>query len=219
MTPSEAMGTSDVEYVLGVQKLFTLFFVTLGPIKLLGPFARATASMTEVELRAIAVRAAALATVIAIAGGFLGRALLESWQIPVFALRLTAGLILFVVAFRLVMQVYEPPPPHPAPGTHPEPPNLMQVVSPMVLTHYGLAALIVVLGVSHEAGRTGVIIGTLVVVMLLNLLSMVYVRPLLRTLGPVLLAIGIVLSVLQLALSVQIILTALHGLGVLTGHA
>ncbi len=106
---------SDAEYVLGVQKLFTLFFVTLGPIKLLGPFARATAGMTATELRAMALRATALATLIAIAGGFLGRTLLENWQIPLFALRLTAGLILFVVAFRLVMQVYEPAP-HPAPG-------------------------------------------------------------------------------------------------------
>jgi len=210
---------SEADYALGVPKLFTLFFVTLGPIKLLGPFARATAGMTEAELRAMAVRAAGLATLIAIGSAFLGRALLESWQIPVFALRLTAGLILFVVAFRIVMQVYEPPAPHPTPGTPVEPPNLMQVVSPMVLTPYGIAALIVLLVLSQEVGRTGVIIGTLVVVMLLNLLSMVYVRPLLRTVGPVLLAIGTVLGLLQLALSVQIILTALRGLGVLSGAA
>ena len=95
----------------------------------------------------------------------------------------------------------------------------MQVVSPMVLTPYGLAAVIVLLVLSPGAGRTGVIVATLVVVMLLNLLTMVFVRPLLRTVGPVLLAIGIVLGVLQLALSVQIILAALHGLGVLDGHA
>jgi multiple antibiotic resistance protein len=206
-----------MDYALGVQKLFTLFFVTLGPIKLLGPFARATAGMTVHELRAMALRATALATLIAIAGGFLGGALLESWQIPAFALRLTGGLILFVVAFRLVMQVYEPPPPHPA--TAPEPPNLMQVVSPMVLTPYGLAAVIVLLDLSHGAGRTGVIVATLVAVMLLNLITMAFVRPLLRTLGPLLLAIATILGLLQLALSVQIILTALRGLGVLTGHA
>jgi len=210
---------SEANYALGLPKLFTLFFVTLGPIKLLGPFARATAGLTAAELHAMAVRAVGLATLIAIGGAFLGRALLESWQIPVFALRLTAGLILFVVAFRIVMQVYEPPAPHPTPGTPVEPPNLMQVVSPMVLTPYGIAALIVLLVLSQEVGRTGVIIGTLVVVMLLNLLSMVYVRPLLRTLGPVLLAIGTVLGLLQLALSVQIILTALRGLGVLSGAA
>ena len=93
----------------------------------------------------------------------------------------------------------------------------MQVVSPMVLTHYGLAALIVLLSLSHEAGRTGVIVATLVAVMLLNLLTMAFVRPLIRTVGPVLLAIGCVLGLLQLALSVQLIVTALHRLGVVSG--
>jgi multiple antibiotic resistance protein len=210
---------SDTEYALGVTKLFTLFFVTLGPMKLLGPFARATAGMTTTELHAMALRAAALATLIAVVGGFLGRALLESWEVQVFAMRLTAGLILFVVAFRLVMQPYEPPAPHPAPGATVEPPNLMQVVFPMVLTPYGLAALIVLLVLSHEPGRAGVIVAVLLAVMLLNLVTMAFVRPLLRTVGPVLWAVGCVLGLLQLALSVQIIVTALHGLGVMGGHA
>src|SRR5262245_64685922 len=121
--------TPEADYALGVGKLFTLFFVTLGPIKLLGPLARSTATMTDAELRALAIRAGALATLIAIAGGFLGRTLLESWQIPVFSLRLTAGLILFVVAFRLVMQPYESAPQAATPA---EPPSIMRVVFPMV---------------------------------------------------------------------------------------
>jgi multiple antibiotic resistance protein len=206
---------AEADYILGVQKLFTLFFVTLGPIKLLGPFARSTTAMTEAELRALAMRAGALATAIAIAGGFLGRALLESWQIPVFALRLTAGLILFVVAFRLVMQPYEPPPP----ASTPAQPNLMSVVFPMVLTPYGLAAVIALLVMSHGAERTGLIVGVLLAVMVLNLLCMVFVRQILPVVGPLLLAVGVVLGVLQLALAVQIILTALRGLGVLAGPA
>src|SRR5262245_66518308 len=103
---------SDADYLLGAGELFTLFFVTLGPIKLLGPFARATAALSDAELRAMALRTAALAVVIAIAGGFLGRAMLASWMLPVFTLRLTTGLILFVVAFRLVMQPYDAPAPN-----------------------------------------------------------------------------------------------------------
>jgi small neutral amino acid transporter SnatA (MarC family) len=205
---------SDTDYALGVQKLFTLFFVTLGPIKLLGPFARATAMLTGAELRAMALRAAAIAALIAIAGGFLGRALLESWDIPVFALRLTAGLILFVVAFRLVMQHYDPPAPNLAPGPV-ERPTAMKLVFPMVLTPYGIAAVIVLLALSHEAERTGAIVAVLLAVMLLNLLAMAFVRPILGALAPVLQAVGAVLGVLQLALAVQIILTALRGLGML----
>jgi len=212
------MTTSDADYVLGIPKLFTLFFVTLGPIKLLGPFARATAMLTVAELRALSLQAAALAALIAIAGGFLGVALLESWQIPVFTLRLTAGLILFVVAFRLVMQPYETPAPPPTPGAA-ERPNAMKMVFPMVLTPYGLAAVIVLLALSQGPGRTGIIVAVLLAVMLLNLLAMAFVRPILAGVAPVLLAVGTLLGVLQLALAVQIIVTALRGLGVVGGPA
>ena len=56
----------------------------------------------------------------------------------------------------------------------------------------------------------------LLVVMLLNLLAMAFARLLLRAIGPVLQALGVVLSVLQLALALHIMLTALRGLGVFT---
>jgi multiple antibiotic resistance protein len=204
---------SEPDYTIGAEKIFTLFFVTLGPIKLIGPFVRATAPLTEAELRALSVRAAGIAALIAVAGGFLGRALLESWQIPVLVLRLTTGLILFVVAFQLVMMPYHAP----ATSTGPpgERPTAAKLVFPMVLTPYGIAAVIVLLALSQGTERTGLIVGMLLVVMLLNLLSMAFARPLLRMIGPALQALGVVLSVLQLALALQIMLTALRGLGVL----
>jgi multiple antibiotic resistance protein len=204
---------SQPDYVIGAQKIFTLFFVTLGPIKLLGPFVRATASLTEAELRALSLRAAGIAAVIAVAGGFLGRALLDSWGIPIDVLRLTAGLILFVVAFQLVLTPYQAPPASTGPSG--EPPTAAKLVFPMVLTPYGIAAVIALLALSKETGRTGLIVGMLLAVMVLNLLAMAFARPLLRAIGPGLQALGVVLSVLQLALALQIMLTALRGLGVM----
>jgi len=44
---------------------------------------------------------------------------------------------------------------------------------------------------------------------------MAFARPVLRAIGPGLQALGVVLSVLQLALAVQFMLAALRGLGVL----
>ena len=204
---------SEPDYAIGAQKIFTLFFVTLGPIKLLGPFARATASLTDAELRGLSLRAAGIAALIALAGGFLGRALLESWGIPVDVLRLTAGLILFVIAFQLVMMPYHAPATSTGPSD--ERPTATKLVFPMVLTPYGIAAVIVLLALSKGTERTDLIVGMLLVVMLLNLLSMAFVRPVLRAIGPGLQALGVVLSVLQLALALQIMLAALRGLGVL----
>lgn len=206
---------TDAQYALGAEKLFTLFFVTLGPLKLLGPFARATATLPADQLRGLALRTAALAAAIAVVGGFLGRSILANWMVDVLVLRFATGLILFVVAFRLVMQQYEAPADTTAPPT--EPPRAMQLVFPMVLTPYGLGAAIGLLTVSRGTGRSGLIVAVLLLVMLLNLLAMTFVRPVLRAVGPVLQVIGAVLGVLQVALALQIMLAALRGLGVVGG--
>jgi len=77
------------------------------------------------------------------------------------------------------------------------------------------AGMILLGGVSKASGRTALVVGLLLAVMLLNLLAMAFARPVLRAIGPGLQALGVVLSVLQLALAVQFMLAALRGLGVL----
>jgi len=204
---------TDGGYQLGAGEVFTLLFVMLGPLKLFGPFARATAGLDAANLRALAVRTVAIATTIAVVGGFVGWAMLESWKIPVMVLRLAGGMILFAVAFRMVLQPYEnPTPPSPASGG---PPTAMWIVFPMVITPFGIAAVIVLLAMSQGADRTALVLGLLLLVMALNLLAMVFVRPLLRVLAVPLQAVGAVLGVLQVALALQFILTALRGLGVI----
>lgn len=202
----------DAGYALGAAKLFTLFFVTLGPLKLLGPFARATAAVPDDRLRGLAVQTAALAAAIALGGGFLGRAILANWMVDVWVLRFASGLILFLVAFRLVMQQYEAPDAAVPPAA--EPPQAKQLVFPMVLTPYGLGALITLLALSQDTARTLLVVAMVLVVLLLDLLAMAFVRPILRTADPVLQVLGAVLAVLQVAVGLQIMLTALRGLGI-----
>ena len=85
----------------------------------------------------------------------------------------------------------------------------------MVLTPYGIAAVIVLLALSKGTERTELVVGMLLGVMLLNLPAMAFARAVLRAIGPALQALGVVLSVLQLALALQIMLTAPRGLGAL----
>jgi multiple antibiotic resistance protein len=205
--------TTDPYASLGAEKIFTLFFVMLGPLKLLGPFARTTKTMSQDELRALALRTGAMAALVAIAGGFVGRAILESWEIPLNVLRLTAGLIFFAVAFQLVLQPYG------TAGAEPvaEPGSTMQLVFSMVLTPYGLAIVITQLTLSHATGRTGLVVALLLAIILLDLLAMTFVRRVLRTVGPLLQPLGTILSVLQVALALQVMLVALRGLGVIGG--
>lgn len=199
--------------MLGLGAIFTLFFVTLGPIKLLGPFAQQTRELSPGVLRAIALRVFVIGLIAVLAGAYLGTALADKWRVSTAALEITAGLILLLVAMRLVMQPYEPsqapPPPLPAAPMA----ATLRLTFPLVVTPYGIAAVIAVLDSSVDPKMVSGVYLILVVIMLLNLLAMLFARDIVR--GPVLLilqVLGAVLGVLQVGLAVQIIIRALRDL-------
>jgi multiple antibiotic resistance protein len=208
----------DATALIGFGAIFTLFFITLGPLKILGPFAQLTRETDEATMRRIAVRAFMLAMIAVVSGGLAGRALLEYWGISSSSMLLAGGVIFALVGLSLVLEQYQP--------THPVPPPLpaepmaaaMRITFPTVVTPYGIAALIVVLANSGDAQRTGIIFAFLGAVMVLNLLTMLYER---RIMGGVtvmvLQVIGAVLGVLQVAIAIDMILRALHELGLLHG--
>ena len=53
--------------MLGPVEIFILFFVTLGPLKLIGPFAHATSTADAKAVRQVAIRAFALSTICVVA--------------------------------------------------------------------------------------------------------------------------------------------------------
>ena len=61
----------------------------------------------------------------------------------------------------------------------------------------------------------GAIVGLLLALMVLNLLAMLFARPLLRWLGMPLMVFGTVLGVVQAALGLNVMLASLRGLGVI----
>jgi multiple antibiotic resistance protein len=207
----------EVSQLLGLYSVFIVLFVTLGPIKVLGPFAQLTRDADATKMKQIAVRAFALALIAAVVGGFVGKSLVENWQISIAALTLTGGIIFLLVGLSLVLEQYKPV--HEAPAPLPEAPMhaALRVAFPIVVTPYGIAAVIALLVNSPDAARTSAVLAILIAVMMLNLLAMLYAR---RLMGGafVLLALqilGAILGVLQVALAVQIILRGLKDLGVL----
>jgi hypothetical protein len=125
------------------------------------------------------VRAFLIATISAIAGGFLGSALLANWRISIGAMIIAGGIVFLLVGLRQLLDQYEPP--H-APDANmlalPASPTsaALKVLFPIVLTPFGIAAVIVLLALSTESGRTAIIVGIVVVVMLLNLIAMLFAR-------------------------------------------
>ena len=92
----------------------------------------------------------------------------------------------------------------------------MRIAFPLVVTPYGIAALIVLLANSHDLARTTSILAILIGVMVLNLLALLYVRRIMAGMMIIVLQIlGAVLGVLQIALAVEMIVRGLQGLGIL----
>jgi small neutral amino acid transporter SnatA (MarC family) len=89
--------------------------------------------------------------------------------------------------------------------------------TPVVLTPYGIATVIVLLSRSMESERTAIIIGLVVAVMLLNLIAMLFARRILVGVTIIVLQIlGSVLGIVQAGLAIQIILRGLRELKVIS---
>ena len=215
--PVAAGAGSPAEYVLDLAGVFTLFFIMLGPLKLLGPYAQSTAGLAPEQNRRLALKVIALATVSAVLGGFLGAGMLEKWHVTTDVLQIAGGLIFLLVALKSVMQQYAPA--AAAPQQAAAPPTAAGLVFPMVLTPYGIAALILLLSLSTDITRTLWIVAIVLGVMLLNLLAMIYVRAILPRFALFLRILGAILGVLQVALALQIMVVGLTGLGILPANS
>ncbi len=103
-------GALEASALIGLGAVFTLLFITLGPLKIVGPFVQLTREADEATMKKIAVRAfaLALALIAVVVGGFVGQALLENWNISVPALLLAGGIIFLLVGLSLVLEQYQP---------------------------------------------------------------------------------------------------------------
>lgn len=191
-------------YRIALPQIALLFFIMLGPLKVIGPFAAATRDLTPVALRALAVKVFVLSMIAVIGGGLLGSALLGKWQISAPVMQLTGGLIFVLVALQMVMQQYQE-----TPAVDHAAPKLMHLVFPVSVTPYGIATVILLLALAADTTRMVEVLAVAAVVLALNLLSMMASRSILHWIGLPLQIAGAVLAVLQVALGLEILIPAL----------
>jgi len=72
-----------------------LFFLTLGPLKAILPFARVTRGAEPAFQRRVAWRAVVIATAIVLGVAALGPLVLSNWHVSPPAITITCGIILF----------------------------------------------------------------------------------------------------------------------------
>lgn len=212
--------------------VFTIFFLTLGPLKIIPAVAAASAGLNWRQVLAIACKAAVLSTVIALGIFYGGNHVVAAWRVSVEAIAIAGGVLLFVTALRTIttFSLAEMPPAAPGSnGVSPivhrwqtlfgvlKPPVLSPIVVPATITPIGVVALFYFAAATHgDPAFQRDILLVLLQIMGLNFLAMVLAKPLLQAIGlPVLQAIGWVMSALQAALAIQIILGALRRLNIL----
>ncbi len=195
-----------------VVQIFTFLFLMLGPIKIIGPFAKITRGAEPGFTLQIAVRATLISAVALLFAGLVGESSLTKYGIPLPVLALAGGIILFLVALQTVLEQFTPP----APDEKSAAPTLkmafMPLAFPTIVTPPGIAALIVFLALSPELERRLIIGGIVVAIMLLNLIVMLLARFILHFLRIILQLLGTVLSIIQVALGLQIINASLKRL-------
>lgn len=188
---------------IGFGEVFTFLFVMVGPLRVLGSFASLTGGLSDDERRKLALRTAGVATVSLLVAAFLGTQILSKWHVSPGALLLAGGVVLFLVALSLVLQPSSAPRrATPVQETVSDAKLAGRASLNAIVTPYGIALLICLIALQLQT--TLVIIAALLVVMVLDMLAMLYAKPLLHWLGAPLQMLGAVLGILQVALALQL---------------
>ncbi len=192
---------------LGLGEIFIFLFITLGPFTVLRSFAQLTRNSEASFRTQLATRTFVTALIAAVVSAVLGSALMGRWQVSVPAIAFTAGILLFVVALRDLIALYDTQPPADAPT-----PTLAMAIFPLafpnIVTPAGLAIAITLLALGPDARWQ--ILGCITAVIVIDYLVMLFAKPLITVLWLPLALLGVVLLVLQVALSIQIVIFAIR---------
>lgn len=190
---------------------FVIFFITLGPIKCMAPFLQLTANFDARTKRSLALRGSLIAALVGLFIVFVGNSLREKWQIGQPDLMITFGILLLISALQQLTHA-EHASESGAPPTDPAGLALSPIAFPIIITPYGIAALLLFAAVAEdrEVFLTGVF-GLFLALMAVNAAAMIFARQILFVVRPqILRAFGWVLGVLQASLAVYAIMSGLR---------
>jgi multiple antibiotic resistance protein len=215
---ASAEAASGFQHAVPASKIFALLFLMIGPMKILAPFVMMTRGTDAHFRRQLATRAILFSAAALTVAGLLGQRMLRNFDIPLQMLALTGGLVLFLVALQTLLEQFKRPE---APRGDPTPPSLAMASSPLafpiIVTPYGIAAMIIFVAlVEGDPAAQLTIAGLVALILAMNWMAMLYAHAILKYAGTALQVFAVVLGVTQVALGLMIILQSLSGLGVFT---
>lgn len=195
--------------------VFTIFFMLLGPLKLIPLFAGLTKGTELAFKRSVAVRSALVASAVVAFVAVAGGALLSKYRISIDALRLAGGVVLLLAAVQSMFRKSH------AADSGPTKPTAMQLAaSPMavpgIVPPAGVAAILIFMMLAPEnPGMARAVAIGLAFMMALDFLVMFFIDQVMKIPGLMIAitVLGSVLAFIQAALAIQIMLLALTHLG------
>ncbi len=193
-------------------RLTIILFMTIGPIKIIPVFAKLTQNSSKQVKIKLAIRSFALSTLSIFTVALTSESILNKYKISLSSLIVAAGIVLFLISLKMLLQQYDHQKNNPLPI--PENP-LTALISPLtfptILTPQGIALVMISMTIAQRLDNNVYkILGLIMVVMILNLLCMLYSRQILILLTPTLLQVlNLILSIIQLALPISFIFSGI----------
>jgi multiple antibiotic resistance protein len=193
--------------------VFTIFMLTLGPIKTVPAFFAMTQDQSAASMRALAVKGTTVATAVAMVVALVMTEVAAWWRISPDDLRIAGGILLFGAARDMIGQFSRPAAPRS--GEPLKQPAVTPLAIPIIITPWGVTALLFFAELSSgDLMMQSTVVGILLLIMLLNLVGMLLVRPIIACVGIITFQVlGWIFAVLQAGLAVDAVVTSLRNLG------
>ena len=201
-------------------QIWTFFFLLLGPVKIVAPFAGITRGHDTLFVRRLAFRSTICACAVLGVAALVGVPMLDNFNIAPAVLALAGGIVVFLVALRALLDQIA------GAANVPVPPAKEATLSaafsplafPVIVTPAGIAAVIVFMALAADTSAKLVIASLAVFMLVLDLCAMLFARVIVRWAAMPLQVFGAVVGIIQLALGLHVILIALNTLTVITYH-
>jgi small neutral amino acid transporter SnatA (MarC family) len=192
--------------------IFTIFMVTLGPIKTVPAFFMMAQDQAPDAARSLAVKGVMVATAVSLLIALAMTGIAASWRVSADDLRLAGGILLFAASREMIGQFNRPAPPQPT-VPHKQP-AVMPLAIPIIVTPWGVTAILFFAELAYGDAKTlAYVIGILLLVMLLNLTGMLLAKQIVARVDLITFqVVGWIFAVLQAGLAADAVVTSLHNL-------
>ena len=198
---------------------FTIYFVTLGPLKTIPVFFLATHGADRRTILGLAARSTIMATLIVLFVDLVATGTMEKWRVSLDALAIAGGIVLLLASVKALSGFNLAEPPVQA-ASLPDTrwmgrPVLSPLAIPAIVTPAGIVVILLFAGLALDDLAFRIqLLGLLLGIMAANFLAMLFAGPIMRLVGlPLLQIVGWVFSALQAGLAVQAILNSLRHYG------